>query len=362
MTSLFENALSGRNHAGRPPIWLMRQAGRYMPSYRQLRSTHTIKQMFKTPALIDQVTRMPIDQLGVDAAILFSDILIVYECLGIEWDFVEKQGPVIQRLENPGHIDSLKNRPVEEALFFVKEGIESLVSDIKIPLIGFCGGPFTVASYMIEGGSSKELSKTKKWLYSHPEDFHKLLDKITSLSCDYIKMQEKAGVKAIQLFDSWAGLLGPEDFAEFSLKYLKRLQSSVSVPVILFCRGSSHYYKEMATIKPTGISLDWQANLNAVRRDLGPSMVLQGNLDPAVLYAPQSVIKTKVQFILNDFQNDPSFIFNLGHGVMPDIPLENVQYLVRLIQESATHNTIGSYDNNASGSSTGMASSRAYQV
>lgn len=208
-----------------------------------------------------------------------------------------------------------------------------LKSELKVPLIGFCGGPFTVASYMIEGKSSRELGKTKRWMMSDPS-FHQLLDHITDLSIDYLKMQIANGVDAVQIFDSWAHVLAPAQFREFSLRYLERMVNAIKeVPVILYCRGASVYAEDMASTKAAGLSIDWNIELSKLRKKIPLPIALQGNLDPHILYAPLPVIQKEVKSILTSMKGDPGFIFNLGHGILPDIPTDAVKMLVSTVKE-----------------------------
>jgi uroporphyrinogen decarboxylase len=338
MESLFLNALTCQNRS-RAPVWLMRQAGRYLPEYREMRAKHSLLEMFHTPELAAKVTHMPLKRYGFDAAILFSDILVVAEALGVGLAFEESVGPVIHRpINEERDIDNLSKKSVHESLGYVSEAIKAILVGLKVPLIGFCGGPFTIASYMIEGGSSKDLNKTKKWLMSNPQSFHKLLDRITQTSIDYINMQVDSGVQAIQIFDSWANYLGHGHFLEFSLAYLQKIINGIKnkdIPVILFCRGSSIFAKDMAAVKPAGISLDWNIDISEVRKIIPPTIAIQGNLDPDFLFAPTNILKNEVQRMLEIMEGDPGYIFNLGHGIKPNTPLDSVKVLVETIQNSA---------------------------
>lgn len=289
MDHLFLNALKCQNRS-RPPIWLMRQAGRYLPEYRELRKNHSLIDMFHEPEIAAQVTHMPIKRFGFDAAILFSDILMIAEALGVGLTFEESVGPVILRpLKEDRDIDNLSRQSVRESLGYVEKAIKQILNGLEVPLVGFSGGPFTLASYMIEGGSSKDLGKTKKWMMSNPESFHKLLSRITQATIEYLNMQIDAGVQAIQIFDSWANYLGHGHFLEFSLAYLREIIQGLknkNIPVILFSRGSSVFAKDLAKIKPAGISLDWNLNISEARRMIPHTIAVQGNLDPDFLFAP----------------------------------------------------------------------------
>lgn len=333
----FLHALECKNR-GRPPVWMMRQAGRCLPEYRKLREKYSIEQLFHTPELAAQVTQMPIDLLGVDAAIIFTDILVIAEAFGFEVRFVEGRGPVITpALNTPQDIDKLQAKEIGSSLSFVFEAIKQVKPELKVPLIGFCGGPFTVASYLIEGGSGgKELAKTKTWLFSHPESFHKLLRKLTDASIEYLKLQIAAGVQAIQIFDSWANVLTTPFFLTFCLHYLKEIVQALKptgVPIILFCRGSSYFSQELSSIEPSAISFDWHREMNVLRKKVPPHIAVQGNLDPHLLLAPPSVIRAEVQRLMHLMQADPGFIMNLGHGILPSTPFAHAKCFVDTVKD-----------------------------
>lgn len=328
-------ALEGKNE-GRPPIWIMRQAGRYLPEYRALRSRYSFHEMHHEPELIAKVTQLPLQRFDLDAAILFSDILVVAEAFGKPFEFIEGTGPVLQ---NPLRMpEEIKNLPPADsrALSFVAEGIQLLKNELKVPLIGFCGGPFTVASYLIEGGTSRDLRRTKQWMLREPESFHQLLQLITQASLEYLRLQIAAGVEVIQIFDSWANCLAYPQFCQFSLAYLKQLCEGVQErPVILFCRGSSLFAEALAGISPAAISLDWGGSLSSVRQRVGGKMTLQGNLDPDILYAPPALLRHEVERLLIEMEGDPAYIFNLGHGIAPDVSVESVALMVDCVTSEA---------------------------
>jgi uroporphyrinogen decarboxylase len=335
---MFLNALACSNNSQKVPIWLMRQAGRYMRSYRDLRARYSFLEMCHQPELIAEVTLLPIKRFGFDAAILFSDILVIPEALGVGLHFEEGRGPVIHRpLKSSADVDRLppfdKSKLMDQ-LEFVKKGIHCIKANSQIPLIGFCGAPFTVASYMIEGGSSKDLKKTKQWMFRDPKGFHQLLQLIADWSIGYLKMQVEAGVQAVQIFDSWANYLAFPQFKEFSLSYLESIVRELrpQVPVILFCKGSSVFAPELATIQPSAISLDWNADISKMRSVIPSSIALQGNLDPDVLYGSSDVIRAEVNKILDKMKGDKGFIFNLGHGIHPDIDESAVEVLVESVR------------------------------
>lgn len=332
MNTLFLDALNCENGSGRPPIWLMRQAGRYMPEYQALKAKYSFLEMCHQPELAAQVTRLPIDTFGMDAAILFSDILVIPEALGVGLRFEEGAGPIIDRpIATDADITALPSIDAPEKLGFVAEAIKLLKTDLKVPLIGFCGAPFTLASYMIEGKTSRTLDKTKRWMFRDPASFHRLLDTLADHCIAYLKMQIAAGVDAIQIFDSWANVLGHSQFREFSLKYLEKILRGIdttNTPVILFCRGSSVFAKDMVEALPAGISLDWNVKMSQMRKAIPQTIALQGNLDPDILRAPIPVIRREARALLDTMQGEPGYIFNLGHGVFPDVSPDAVHALV----------------------------------
>lgn len=336
MNDRFLQALKCKNRS-RPPVWLMRQAGRYMPEYRQLRTKYSFLEMCHQPELIAEVTQLPIRAFGMDAAILFSDILVVLEAMGVGLRFDEGIGPIIENpVSNAQDIDALPTKKITDRLRYVGQGIELLTRELKVPLIGFAGGPFTVASYLIEGKSSRDLKKTKQWMVRDPESFHRLLALITDHTIDYLNMQIDKGVNALQIFDSWANVLAYEQFKEFSLAYLQRILKGLKeIPVILFCRGSSVFAPLLAEISPAAISLDWNADMGMMRKKIPSHIALQGNLDPDILYAPPATICKEVNRLLKQMDQEPGYIFNLGHGIFPDIPVDSVKALVGCIQEKA---------------------------
>lgn len=327
--TLLLDALKCKN-SSRPPVWLMRQAGRILPDYRALREKYSLDELFQNSELAAVVTKMPIDILGVDAAILFTDILVIAKAFGIQVRFVEGKGPVIDHLLSvPHEIERLQQIEVEEALASVKKTILLLKKELQVPLIGFCGAPFTVASYMV---------KRKDWYREDPLSFHLLLHKITQASIDYLKMQIRAGVDALQVFDSWADSLNREEFLEFSLPYMRQIVEALKesgIPLILFCRGSSLRVKELVSIQSSALSFDWHKEMHLIRKEVPRSIAVQGNLDPEILKAPLSQIEKSVERLLTLMKNDPGFIVNLGHGVLPDTPLSHVHHFVQLVKQSS---------------------------
>jgi uroporphyrinogen decarboxylase len=335
--TLLLKALQCKN-AGRAPIWLMRQAGRYMPEYRQLREKHSFLEMCHHPNIITEVTLMPVKAFSMDAAILFSDILMIPEALGVGLQFEEKLGPVIARpIHGKSEVEALPKIEIRQSLDFISQGIKRLKKELKVPLLGFAGAPFTVASYMVEGGSSKDLNKTKQLMYGDKETFKQLLGLIADYTIEYLKMQIDAGVDALQIFDSWAGFLAYPQFNEFSIHYIDRILKGVrahhkEVPIILFSKGTSSFIHEIASISPNAISLDWCTHLPSARRQITKNIALQGNLDPDLLYAPFSTIKREATALLDSMKGDAGFIVNLGHGITPKTPFEGVKCLVDTVK------------------------------
>lgn len=306
----------------------MRQAGRYLPEYRALRQKHTLWEMFHDPEIAAAVTRMPLETIGFDAAILFSDILVIAEAFGLTVHFPEKGGPYIEPAVTTA--DSLQLRNVEESLHYVSRTISLLKPDLRVPLIGFCGGPFTVASYLIDRGGKE--GKTLSWLQNDPESFHRLLDKITTASIAYLRMQIQAGVDAIQVFDSWASLLNPAQFETFSLPYLQKIVQAIKIPVILFCRNSSLYPQQLSSLNPAGISFDWHKPMHELRTIVPANIAIQGNFDPEFLKSSPERIQAETRKLLHSMEGDPGFIVNLGHGVLPDTPVDNVRCFVDTVK------------------------------
>lgn len=322
----------------RPPVWMMRQAGRFMPEYWEIKNKYSFLEMCKTPEIAADVTMLPVDLLGIDAAILFSDILVTGEAMGGDLSFTQGVGP---RFSNPvqsmADVDKL-DIDVLPKLQYVADAIKVVQQRLNgsIPLIGFAGAPFTVMSYLVEGGSSKEFKKTKLLIHNHPDIAHKLLGKIAAVTTDYLNMQIEAGVNALQIFDSWALSLAWNDYNEFSHRYIQQIISNLNrkdIPIISFCKGSSVFAPMMAEAKPDVISIDWNADLLNIKKILPSGIAVQGNLDPHVLYADKAVIKKTIIQLFERMRDEKGFIFNLGHGIMPDIPFDNVKYAVEVVKE-----------------------------
>lgn len=342
MNQKVENSLFIRaalsQQAERPPVWMMRQAGRFMPEYWEIKNKYSFLEMCKTPEIAADVTMLPVNLLGIDAAILFSDILVTPEAMGGDLSFKEGVGP---RFSNP-----VRNRAEAEALEtdvvdklqYVAKAIKEIQSRLNgsIPLIGFAGAPFTILSYLIEGGSSKDFKKTKYLLHNDPKLAHFILAKIAKVTIDYLNMQIDAGVNALQLFDSWAQALSWDDYNEFSHQYNKEIISKLNrkgVPIISFAKGSSVFYPLMVESKPDVISVDWNANLRNLKDSLPAGIAVQGNLDPYIFYADKPVIKKRIEQLFESMRGVDGYIFNLGHGIMPDFSFDKVKYAVDLIKE-----------------------------
>jgi len=295
--------------------------------------------MCHEPELIAQVTLLPMEAYEMDAAILFSDILLVPEAMGVGLRFEDQTGPIIERpLLTLEDIERLP-LPDPSTLQFVAQGIVQLKPKLNVPLIGFCGAPFTVASYMIEGKTSGHLKKTKRWMFKDPHGFHTLLKKIADWSVAYLMLQIQAGVEAIQVFDSWAHCLAYHSFREFSFTYFKYLLDGIrhtGIPAILFCRGSSVFAPQLAELEPAAISLDWNCRMADMRRFIPSSIALQGNLDPDTLYAPLPHLESEVDRLLDEMAGDRGFIFNLGHGIGADVSEEAVHRLVACVKKKRT--------------------------
>nr|WP_255534867.1 uroporphyrinogen decarboxylase [Pedobacter sp. SYSU D00535] len=322
----------------RPPVWMMRQAGRFMKEYWEIKNKYSFLEMCKTPEIAADVTMLPVDLLGIDAAILFSDILVTGEAMGGDLSFNQGVGP---RFANPvrtkADVENLATG-VNDRLQYVADAIKVIQQRLQgsIPLIGFAGAPFTVMSYLVEGGSSKDFKLTKLMLHNEPELAHQLLSKIAAVTTDYLNLQIEAGVNALQIFDSWAMALSWDDYNEFSHRYIQQIIAGLNrkdIPVISFCKGSSVFAPLMAEAKPDVVSIDWNVDLLDMKRRLPAGIAVQGNLDPHILYADKKVIKERIYRLFDRMKGENGFIFNLGHGIMPDIPFDNVKYAIEVIKE-----------------------------
>jgi len=321
------------------PVWLMRQAGRYMPEYMEIRNKYDFLTMCKTPELAAEVTLQPVNRLGVDAAILFADILLPLEGMGMDLAFAQNEGPVISNPVRTGEdVENIRILDAEEATPYVMEAIRLIRKELdgRAPLIGFSGAPFTIASYIIEGGGSMEYKNCKKMMWQAPEIWDALMEKISEVLLRYLKAQIKAGAQAVQMFDSWVGALSPDDYETYVLPYSKYVLSGLKgegVPVIHFANNASSMLELVVQAGGDVIGVDWRINLDEAWKRIGYDRAIQGNLDPFTLYAPPQLIAEKVKRILQMAGNRPGHIFNLGHGINKETPVENVIALVEAVHE-----------------------------
>lgn len=322
----------------RYPVWLMRQAGRILPEYRAVRSKLSgFKELVETPEFATEVTIQPVDILEVDAAIIFSDILVVPEAMGLEYQMIEKTGPwfekTIRSEEELKFADG--NIDVEDRLSYVLEAIKMTSKELdgRVPLIGFAGAPWTIFCYMVEGRGSKTFSESRKLLYTNPKLAHELLERITNVTIQYLKAQVKAGANMLQLFDSWAGILGTEQYAEFGLKYLDKIANELNeVPLTIFSKGAITSIPSIAKLKCNTVGLDWNMDIVPARNIVGETRTLQGNLDPCALYGSHSDVKNLTNKMLDSFTSK-RHIVNLGHGVYPDIDPEKVKTFIKTVKD-----------------------------
>jgi uroporphyrinogen decarboxylase len=320
------------------PVWLMRQAGRYMEEYRTLRAQYGFLDLCKRPDLAAEITVAPVEKLGVDAAILFADILLVLEPLGVGLEYAKGDGPIIHRpVRNSKDVDALKDFDPEKELAFVYEAVAKICKALgnKVPLIGFAGAPFTLACYLIEGGSSRNYVHTKKLFYAWPEGWKRLMERLAGIVAEYLNGQIAAGAQAVQLFDSWAGCLAPPDYERFALPYTKSVIDAVApgVPVIHFSTGTAGLLKFIRAAGGDVIGLDWRVNLDDGWAAVGHDVAVQGNLDPVALFAAPKDMKARVADVLRRAGGRPGHIFNLGHGILPETPVDHVIAMVEIVHE-----------------------------
>jgi len=323
------------------PIWIMRQAGRYLPEYREVRSKSDFLTMCKTPELAAEVTIQPVDLIGVDAAIIFSDILIIPEAMGLHLEMNEGKGPVFHNpVRSMEDVENLKPVDPYEDLKYVLDAVSLTKKELnkRVPLIGFSGSPWTLLTYMVEGKGSKTFSAIKKFLYNNPAAAHKALEKLADAVALYLSAKIEAGANAVQIFDTWGGLLSQSDFEEFSLRYIERIISGIKrkdEPVIVFGKGVHHSLDKMASIGADVIGLDWTMDLGTVRKQIGDKVALQGNLDPTVLYGSEEFIRKETVKVLQSYGSGSGHIFNLGHGIHPDMDPQNAKALVNIVHEES---------------------------
>ena len=326
------------------PVWIMRQAGRYLPEYRKTRErAGNFINLCKTPELACEVTLQPLQRFPLDAAILFSDILTIPDAMGLGLSVIEKQGPVFEKtVRTSSDVDKLAVPDPETDLGYVMDAVRLIKRELsgKVPLIGFAGSPWTIATYMIEGQSSKEFTNAKGMLYQDPDTLHRLLDLLASSITLYLNAQISAGVNVVMVFDSWGGALSSSAYREFSLRYMKQIvegikqqKDSNDVPVILFTKGGGLWIEDIASSGCDAIGIDWCINIGDTRRKVGDTVAIQGNLDTAVLYSNPETIKIEVEKVLASYGHGNGHVFNLGHGIHPEINPEHVAVLVDAVHE-----------------------------
>lgn len=319
------------------PVWIMRQAGRYMEEYRKIREKYGFLEMCKTPEIAAEVTLQPVKKLGVDAAILFADILLPLEGMGIGFEFSEGEGPVIKNpVRTTSDVEAIQVRPAEETVPYVLETIRILRRELNntIPLIGFSGAPFTLASYIIEGGHSRNYLLTKSLMFNDMWTWHKLMEKLTEIVRRYLQAQVEAGAQALQVFDSWIGCLSPSDYKAFVKPHMKKLFSELAqtgVPIIHFGTDTSTLLEEMRDAGGDVIGVDWRTPLDNAWERIGFDRAVQGNLDPVVLFGSREFIEARVNEVLEQAGGKAGHIFNLGHGILPETPVENVVFMVETV-------------------------------
>lgn len=318
------------------PIWMMRQAGRYLPEYQKIRGKVTFLELCKNPELCVEVTLQPIDRFQMDAAILFSDILIPMEAMGAALEFHEGKGPLFPNtIREQADLDRLSIADPMEKTGFVMETIRMLRKELQVPLIGFAGAPFTCATYLIEGGSSKVFWETKKMMFTNPALFHELMDKITETTTRYLLAQAEAGAQALQLFDSWAGILAPGDFAKYAQPYAKKIIDELKVtglPLIYFANNGATLLDYSVATGADVIGLDWRINIADAIKKVGRRAV-QGNIDPFALLLPKEELRARIQQLLKDAEGAHGHIFNLGHGIHQFTPPDQAKFLVECVHE-----------------------------
>ena len=331
----------------RTPVWMMRQAGRYLPEYRATRKqAGSFLDLCKNPELACEVTMQPLRRYDFDAAILFSDILTIPDAFGQGLYFEEGEGPRFRKvIRTPADVESLPEVSMTRELSYVYAAVARIREELagKVPLIGFSGSPWTLATYMIEGGGSKDFRIAKQFLYNHPEAMHLLLGRLADAVTEYLSAQIEAGAQAVQIFDTWGGILTPPAYREYSLHYMQRIVEGLqkegvpdSVPVILFTKNGGQWLEAIADAGCHAVGLDWTTDIQGARARVGDKVALQGNMDPSILYAQPEVIRAEVQRILRDYGPGPGHVFNLGHGITPGVDPEHVAVFVQAVHEFST--------------------------
>ena len=328
-----------KKEVSRTPIWVMRQAGRYLPEYRQTRKrAGDFLSLCKSSDLACEVTLQPLERFDLDAAILFSDILTIPDAMGLGLHFVENEGPKFSKpLTTLNDIDRLSKPEVGIELAYVFDAVSVIKKNLKgrVPLIGFSGSPWTLATYMVEGGSSKNFSKVKGLLFENPKHLHQLLNVLADTVIDYLNAQIEAGADSVMIFDTWGGLLNKESYENFSLRYMSKIVDGIhrkyderTIPVTLFTKGGSAWLEQIAATGCDGVGLDWTIEIGEAERRIGSKVALQGNLDPSVLYASPEIITAEAFKVLDQFKGQTGHVFNLGHGITPDVNPESMKVLV----------------------------------
>ncbi len=320
----------------RPPIWVMRQAGRYLPEYRALKEKHSFLELAQTPELALEVTLQPLRRFDLDAAILFSDILVIPEALGQGYHFRTQGGIGMDyRLDSKDQIDALDPTAIEEKLSYVSDALKLIDGELagSKALLGFGGSPWTLATYMVEGGSSKNFERVKGLFYSDRLAFNALMEKLVAALIDYFRMQKSAGVDAIQIFDSWGGILAGEDYQEASLQWIQQIIDAVrdEVSIIIYAKGTSPHFARQAATRPKAISVDWTIPIEEAAQQIPADVAIQGNLDPVLLDTTPDIVRQGATRILDAMSNRPGHIFNLGHGIHPTARIENMETLVETV-------------------------------
>ncbi|MGI9547600.1 MAG: uroporphyrinogen decarboxylase [Flavobacteriaceae bacterium] len=334
--TLFLQALRG-DTVERPPVWMMRQAGRYLPEFMEIRRKYDFFTRCQTPELASEITIQPIHRFGMDAAILFSDILVVPQAMNIDVQMKPDIGPFLPKpIRSVEDVDRIEVPDVSISLDYVMQAIEMTLEKLEgnVPLIGFAGAPWTVFCYCVQGQESKSFDKAKAFCFTQPEAAHRLLQKITDTTIAYLKAKVQAGVHAIQVFDSWGGLLSPKDYSEFSLPYIRQITNALKTeaPVIVFAKGCWFALNDLAATGVAALGVDWTCSARNARYLSGGQITLQGNLDPSRLLSKPSEIKEQVENMIREFGKD-RYIVNLGHGILPNIPLENVSAFINAVKE-----------------------------
>lgn len=339
--SLFLRAIH-KKPIERTPVWMMRQAGRYLPEYRKIREVAgNFLSLCKNPELACEVTLQPLRRFSLDAAILFSDILTIPDAMGLGLHFIENEGPQFTHPVATRHtIDTLRVTNAEEDLSYVIDAVRLIRHEMpsNLPLIGFAGSPWTLACYAVEGGSSRDFKRVLRLMYEESDAMHMLLKKFALSICNYLDMQVQAGVNALMIFDTWGGILSTSRYQAFSLQYMRMIiqylkEKHPNIPIILFTKGGGKWLRHMAAAECDVLGLDWTIDLGTARLEVGEKVALQGNLDPSVLLTNPDCIRKEVETVLTSYGHGSGHIFNLGHGITPDVPVENVQAMLDAVAE-----------------------------